>query len=25
LNFDGTPITADLIIEPINALNLQSI
>jgi 2-oxoglutarate/2-oxoacid ferredoxin oxidoreductase subunit alpha len=25
LNFDGTPITADLIIEPISALNLQSI
>lgn len=25
LNFDGTPITADLIIEPIHALNLQSI
>jgi 2-oxoglutarate/2-oxoacid ferredoxin oxidoreductase subunit alpha len=25
LNFDGTPITADLIIEPIRALNLQSI
>ncbi|MCP9755147.1 2-oxoacid:acceptor oxidoreductase subunit alpha [Lacihabitans sp. CCS-44] len=25
LNFDGTPITADLIIQPISALNLQSI
>ncbi len=25
LNFDGTPITADLIIEPISALNLQCI